>query len=462
MRVSIFILMLWTFAASAQDTTQMLTYDQFMEQVKEYHPMVYRSNLISEAGEASLLRSRGGFDPYLYGSADQKYFSDKQYYSNLSGGLKVPTWFGLSAEFGYDKNDGDYVNPMDRVPDAGLWYAGLRLELGNGLIIDKRRAELNKAKIYAQASQIEQKQMLNDLLMTASEAYWKWVTTYHKSEVYAVATENAKFRFEGVKQSAGLGDRPYIDTVESWIQWQNRSVGYQEAKLNYLNAKEYMEVFLWGEDFIPLEIDHMTPPELIHLEIELLSEEDKDVMDSIALNHPAMQLGRYKLDQVHIDLKYKKEQLKPKLTLKYNALSEPVGGNPFTQYNINNYKWGGTFAYPILTRKERGEVKLGKIKVQEQEFALLSKSAEIDYKVKAAHNSLVISRSQLATYESIVYNYEVMYTAELKLFGLGESSVFMVNSREKALLDSQLKQVDLVYDCQMATARFKYVLLNLD
>lgn len=458
----LFLGLFFWYGSLAQDSSNVLSYAKFIEQVKEHHPMVFRSGLITAAGEANLLRSRGGFDPYLYGSVDQKYFSDKKYYSYINGGMKIPTWFGLSAEVGYDKNEGDYVNPLDRIPDAGLWYAGLRLELGNGLIIDQRRAELKKAKIYLEASKIEQKQMLNDLLLSATDAYWKWVSAYHKTKVYEQAMTNTEFRFEGVKQSAALGDRPDIDTVESWIQWQNRSVGFQETNLKYNNAKEYLELFLWQDGYVPLEIGAMVPPEIDDLKYDLPDGNDRSALDSAAWNHPVLELGQYKIDQVNIDLRYKREQLKPKLTLKYNALSEPVGNNPFTQYNINNYKWGGTVAYPILTRRERGDVRLAKVKLQDQELGLLSKSVEIDYKVKAAYNTWLVSNSQLETYERIVENYRVLYSAEMKLFSIGESSVFMINSREKALIDAQLKNVDLIYQAQVSAAKFKHSLLELD
>ncbi len=462
MRVLVIILLLISCDLKAQDTTSVLDYEGFIERVKEHHPMAFRSMLVTQTGEANLLRSRGGFDPQLKGSIDQKYFADKQYYSYMNGALKVPTWFGLSAEAGYDRNQGDFVNALDRVPDAGLWYAGLRLELGNGLIIDERRAQLKQAKIYLEASRIEQKQMLNDLLLSATEAYWKWVAAYNKRKVYEEAMQNAKFRFEGVKRSAKLGDRPDIDTVETWIQWQNRVIGYQETSLQYLNAREYLELFLWDYGYVPLEINGSIPPEQSGLRFSSPTENDRLYLDSASLNHPLLDLGQFKIDQATIDLRYKKEQLKPKLTVKYNAIAEPIGGNPLTEYNLNNYKWGGAIAYPILTRKERGEVRLSKIKLQDQELGLKSKSVEIDYKVRSAYNTWTTSNLQRETFDAVVKNYQTLYEAELKLFSIGESSVFMVNSREKAMIDSQLKIIDLIYKAKVSEAQFRYSLLQLD
>jgi len=66
--------------------------------------------------------------------------------------------------------------------------------------------------------------------------------------------------------------------------------------------------------------------------------------------------------------------LKAKLDLKYNALSEPIDGNPLTDYSINNCNWGASFVYPIFVRKARGVMKLADIKLQELENALSFKT----------------------------------------------------------------------------------------
>ena len=97
--------------AFAQDNMQQLSYEAFIDQVMQNHPIAQISNNTVEGGDAVVTRAKGEFDPLLFGDINQKYFSNSQYYSNANGGLKIPTWFGLSAEAGYIKNDGIYLNP---------------------------------------------------------------------------------------------------------------------------------------------------------------------------------------------------------------------------------------------------------------------------------------------------------------------------------------------------------------
>ena len=47
----------------ASDET--MTYEQYIEFVREYHPLVKRADLNLEVGESEVLKARGGFDPKL-------------------------------------------------------------------------------------------------------------------------------------------------------------------------------------------------------------------------------------------------------------------------------------------------------------------------------------------------------------------------------------------------------------
>jgi outer membrane protein TolC len=452
------IIFLIAFSAFGQENLQELTYEAFIDRVMQHHPTAFRASLLTETGDASVLSARGQFDPKLFGDINQKYFKNSQYYSQAQGGIKIPTWFGVSAEGGYEINDGVYLNPQNRTPDAGLWYAGLRLELGRGLIIDKRRAEFEKAKVFRQGTELEQRMLLNELNRDASFAYWKWNQSYQKVKVYEDALRNAQIRFEGIKNTAAFGDRPHIDTVEAFIVVQNRSVSLSQARLSFENAELQLEIYLWDQGFIPLELEGRIPSRkaIVADQSMLLSP-----LDSLIENHPYLQLNALKLEQKEIDLKLKKEQLKPKLTLKYNAISEPVGSNPLAEYSPANYTWGASFSYALLSRKERGDVRLSKLKIQDQKLSNALVEVQVDYKINAALNNYAQSIEQLSILRQLVENNEMLYEAEKSLFDMGESSVFMINSRESKLLKAQIEFIETQNKVLMLKSEFDYSLMFL-
>ena len=355
-----------------------LSYSKFMNLVKENHPVSRQGDLALERGEAYLLKARGGFDPKLYGDYTQKQFKGDEYYELLDAGLKVPTWFGIAVKAGYENNEGVNLNPENKTPSSGLWYAGIELPIGNGLFMDQRRAELKRAKIFRESTDAQQQIIMNDLLYEAGKAYWAWFEAYNDMIVLEEGFALANQRFGGVKNKATFGDSPIIDTVESWIQVQNRSLELKQFQLNFQNSSAYLQVFLWKDGMIPLELTEQTVPfSADQMNTASLSDDFYTRMDSLIQNHPELLQYQYKVETLDIDARLKREQLKPNLNLKYNALSQPIGGDPFNNYSVSNYNWGVNFSMPIVLRKERGDLKLTQIKQNEAQLQMANKREQL-------------------------------------------------------------------------------------
>lgn len=449
-------------AYSNNDSTLVLSFDTYMDIVKTHHPVSKQAELQISKGEAGLQSSRGGFDPKIITDIGQKYYEGSQYYSLVNAGLKIPTWMGIEIQAGYEQNQGLYLNPENFTPTDGLMYAGISIPVGQGLFIDKRRAELQKAKNFQEISALEQQIMLNDLLYESGKAYWEWFIAHSKLEVFEEAYELAEERYQAVNRGAALGDLPSIDTLEAGIQLQNRALSLQQARLDFENTTEMLSLYLWVDGIVPLETSEETIPvskdSITDYSLEgVLSSE----LDTFIANHPELQQYQFKVEQMEIDKRLKKEQLKPVVNLKYNALSKPVNGNPFASYNTNNYTWGLEFRFPVFLRKERGNVKLADLKIQDAEFELATKQAGIETKTNMALNLWTTTIEQINLYNQTVRDYYGLLDGERKMFNAGESSLFMVNSREIGYIQAQLKLIDLIAKNRKAklTANFALGLL---
>jgi len=454
-RILISLLLFNLSSIKAQDTSFVLNYTDFIAQVMLHHPSAYQAELIKDFGNAKLLNSRGYSDPKIFSEINQKYFSDKQYYSYFSGGVKVPTWYGVSVEAGYSLTDGDFINPENRVPETGLVYAGVKLDLGNGLIWNDRRFALESGKIIQQSSELERQVYLNELRFKATEAYLKWYANYQKYITFQSAVENAELRLRAVKESVNFGDRAIIDTTEAFISLTNRILSMQTALRDFQNSEAYLETFLWTNGDIPLEIENTFPTTTSENEIYM---DENKVIDPLISNHPFIQIQKFKLNQSSIHLKLQKEQLKPDISLKYNMLNEPIGNNPFAQYAITNYQWGASFNYDILSRKQRGDVRLAKIKLEDQRLSLAIKEQEMEYKINAAQNNYATAINQTILTEKIVQSTLTLYKSEQAMFSIGESSVFMINSREKSYLDAQKENIDTQFTQLQSLNELRYIL----
>lgn len=452
-----------TISVVAQDSIQKLGFSDYMTIVKNNHPLAKQADLKNDFAEAELLRSKGGFDPMAYGDVNQKYFSDQQYYSLIDAGLKVPTWFGIELYTGYEQGEGNYINPQRSTPTNGLIYGGVSVSVGKGLFIDKRRAELKKAKIYTDFTKEERRILINELMLQASKAYWQWYSAAQKVDVYDEGVKLAEIRFDGIKRSAFVGESPRIDTLEALIQLQNRQIMYQEAVLDYDNAKEALNVYLWDENEVPLEIsERIKPPSNDELLSKINTIEQTDFLDSLILNHPQLIKNKLYIDQLKIEQQLKAEQLKPQVDLKYNAINEPINGNIMDGYSINNYRWGLTFSMPIFLRESRGDLKRTKLIIQDQKLGLENLQAKIKYGVNTSINTWRTSQSQIGIYEQTVNNVERLVEGEQQKFDTGESSLFLVNQREMRFINAQIGFIEMIAKNQHAFIEVQYSLGLLD
>jgi outer membrane protein TolC len=255
--------------------------------------------------------------------------------------LKVPTWYGLEFKGGFESNQGEFLNPEEKTPSSGLVYAGATVNIGKGLFIDQRRAELFKAKAYYQSTFFEQKLQLNELIYESGYSYWDWFLSFHSMKILDEAFQLANVRYDAVRRTANLGDRPEIDVVEAGLQVQNRESMLLSFQAEFKSSGFKISTFLWNEQQVPLDLDSLTIPVKIEiLEKDSLSLLSNQEIDTAIANHPYLQVTNFKIKGLEIERKLKKEQLKPELAVNYNFLNQPIQNNPFANMSINNYKRG--------------------------------------------------------------------------------------------------------------------------
>jgi outer membrane protein TolC len=450
------------FSLSFSWSQTVLTEKEYYEIILLNHPIVQQAGIKPKMGERQLLKAKGGFDPKLFSEFDRKNYNSVTNYQKMNAGLSIPTWYGIQVKSGVESNSGPYLSPESKTPAGGLWYGGISVSLGQGMMIDQRRAELFKSRIYQESTRLEQRLLLNELVYESGSAYWDWFLAHYSKAVLQNSYELALVRLQGVKKTAELGDRPIIDTVEARIQVQYRQSLLNNYQTDLLNAKVKLETFLWTELQEPLELDDTTLPlELDSVSIAIFTKLSEMEIDSLAGNHPYLNMNNLKIKSLEIDQKLKKEQLKPNLNLSYNFINEPINYNPITNLSPNNNKIGVQLEMPILFRKERGEFELAKLKVQDERLTLLNNQAYIKAKIKQAQNDAINAQNQLDIYRQTVLDSRQLFEAERSMFEQGESSLFLVNARELAFIQAKLKYLEVLTKCQKAVLSYEFSLARL-
>ena len=460
-RILIAFLLLSCTAFGQQTISKELTYNEFLGYVKKYHPLVKSANLELSEAQANLMMARGGFDPKIEVDFSKKQFKDKEYYSILNSSFKIPTWYGIELKAGFDNNEGVYLNPENTTPNAGLTSFGISVPLGQGLFINQRMADVRKAKIQVKLSQSERKLQAVSVLYDASLAYFNWKKNFEEMKLYETYNNNAEIRLEGIKSLINQGDKPAIDSIEAGIIVKNRTLSLEDSKLKLAKAKLELSNFMWIDNNIPLEIsDDLVPETALESTLqETLKTNDLLQKDFSLEAHPKINALQNKIDMLTVDKQLKQNMLLPKINVGYSYLSEP---SYIDNYRFEDYKIGLDFAFPLFLRKERGSLKLAKYKLQESEFILALEKTQLTNKISAQKieiNSLV-KQKKLA--KDLVQNNLTMLNSEERLFTFGESSLFLINTRENNVVSAKLASIALENRFYISNSELFKIMANPD
>ena len=283
-----------------------LSYNEFLGYVKKYHPMVKQANLELSNAQAMLMVARGGFDPKIEVDYSKKEFKGTEYYSLLNSSFKIPTWYGIEVKAGFDDTEGQYFNPQNRTPEAGLTSFGISIPIGQGLFINQRMADIRSGKLQLKLSDAERKLRAIEVLYKASEAYFEWRRSYNEAELYKRYLGFASTRFQGTKKLIELGDSPAIDSVEAKITVRNRQLNVENGDLKLAKAKLNLSNFLWIEG-VPVELSADVKPEEKLMEtLEATLKTDELALNAPSLEtHPKIQSLETKMQMLEINRKLK-------------------------------------------------------------------------------------------------------------------------------------------------------------
>lgn len=439
-----YMLFLFTFSVAGQiQDTIVLRFNEYLGYVKKYHPIAKQAELVLGIGQANLMKARGGFDPKIEVDYDRKEFKSSEYYDRLNAAFKIPTWYGIELKGNFEQNEGDFLNPAETVPTDGLYSAGVSVSVGQGLWINDRMATLKQAKYFREQTVADRDILVNQILFDASLAYFVWLQAYNEVTIYINFLENADIRFKGIKKSAEAGDIAAIDTVEAKIAMQSRALSLEQAKVKLMNRSLELSNFLWMSDNIPVELQaNVIPDTNIENDIDITLEILGKPLDSFTIeNHPKLKSLGYKIEGLRVDKNLKANKLLPQIDLEYNFLTEtPEFINSF---DTQQYKGGVTFRLPLFLRKERGDLKLAKFKLNDARFDLDNAQIQLKNKIVAIYRELESFETQNIMIDEIVDNYNALLSAEERKFSFGESSLFLINSRESKLIDAELKQIEV-------------------
>jgi outer membrane protein TolC len=441
------------FLRSFAQNEKVLSVDDFIEKVKMHHPLAKVANIQIEKANANLLTAKGGFDPVAEINATNKTFDSKNYYYYNNASVNIPLPVG-DIKTGIENNGGQFLE--SEISSGRSSYLGLEIPIAKGLLIDKRRAFLQQAKIAVQQNTAQRRALINDLLLEAYVSYYQWAGAYRLYNIYNSYVLVSNDRLRLVKTLNANGDRALMDTVEAFTQLQNFQLLQGEASIKLTSTILDLNNFIWDGKGIAQNIATDVVPDTTIFSNNTSSKVLVDLLQNSALQNPILQQYNFKIEGLQVEKKLKYQNLLPTINLKGNILNKDYYAlkNFGTSLLDNNNRWGISIKVPLRFREGRGEYRLAKLKIEESTLELKQKTQEIENKIKDYYNQFLLLQNQLQTANDAYKNYNSLLRNETLRFNNGESSLFLVNTRENKVLEMQQKIIEL----QVKLLKAKYSL----
>lgn len=429
-----------------------LTFDMFFEIVRRNHPVVRQARLIEEGADGDLTAAIGNFEPKLEARWETKRFGSNLpgpqtlYYNYADIALKIPTPLGADFKIGYERASGRFINPQFTTPNNGLFSAGFSLPLGQRILTDERRTALRVARALLDVAQAERQSLTNTLLFSAAKSYAEWYSNALQLQVIRDGVSLADQRYTAITRRVRAGDAAGIDSIEAAAELNRRRAQLQAAEQSYFSARMDLTSYLWDQRGQPQDLAQNSVPSDSGLGRMVLDSAAVPALLARVLSvHPNVLKAEGKVDQAAADRALARQAIFPLASADISALrSQGASFDVGSALNRDaNYKGAVNVSSPLLFFKERGKFRSTDAKFDRAGLELREMRRDVTLLVRSAINDLSQYEAQLALQRDAVRLFRILSAGERARFDAGESNLFLVNTRERAVLDEELKYVAL-------------------
>ena len=430
------------------------TFPSFVDAVLANHPVSQQARLVAEQARAELRQAWGAFDPKLVASWDQKRFGGTEYYKYFDAEMKIPLPIGADVTLAFDRTMGRYINPDRRTTGGGTFTAGISLPLGQRIITDERRTALQQARAARDAGEAERVGILNKLLFSAAKDYGAWYESWRRRVIAVEGEGLADFRLRAIRQRVANGESAPIDTIEALLELQRRQVTRYETEASFYVATLNLTAYLWDAEGRPAALPGDAMPVLNGLgRGGLDSTQLNRLLETATQRNPDLLKVRAKVQQAEAERLLATQGLLPFAEAKLAGVGERGVDQPFFNRNRldDNYKAGLTVAVPMLFLKERGKFGATGAKLEFQEYERDRLRRDVEFDVRASIFDLANLERLLERQVGSVRNARLLRDAEQVRFENGESTLLILNIRERLVLDEAAKLAAM--EAKVASAR---------
>lgn len=423
--------------------------EDFLSRVIAQHPQVRQAEAARRQADADALTARGGFDPYVSAIWDTKRFKGIGYYDELDARLVVPTPWGVDFKLGWERAAGQIINPERATPGEGLLSFGVMLPIGPRILTDERRTALRQAEIAQDAADADRDAAVARVLQSAARDWGLWSEMTRRARIATEGVELARFRLDALRRRVAAGDAAAIDTIEATAELRTREVLRLDAAAAAAAARLVAEGWLWRADGTP----DLLPANAVAAERATLSQEamlidraSGDALRYLVARHPFVQQATARWRQAEAARRLAAVNILPSASVELSGLA---AGGALGDVNLptlagEESKFSGGVRLPLFPRREIGRLRSAEERTRALNLERERVRRDVEIEARRALLEVTAVDSALLRQETLVTLQERLLAAEQQRFSVGESTLLVVNLRERALLDERLKLAAMV------------------
>jgi cobalt-zinc-cadmium efflux system outer membrane protein len=442
-----------------EDAKPVLKLSMVMTSTVRHHPMIQAQVQRQLAADASLLSTKGAFDPKI---RSETLTRPESGYSGTYTSTVVEQpiqMFGGKVFAGHRMGRGSFPVYEDyyNTNQDGEIGVGIEIPLLRDRAIDRRRADIAKAR-YGQ-TQAGANVALSRIEVTKSAAlaYWRWVFAANKVRVYQDLLAVAEKRNRQISVRVKRGDLPDFDRVDNDRAVEQRRATMLSAKRELQSASYQLALFYRDENGEPIDTaGFLAPDNIAPLKTNLDSLSLDDALAEALGKRPEFEYLTAQQAQNDVEITLANNQINPRLDVKLFG-SDDIGP-PRSKGAEAELKAAIQVEIPLATRTQRGkrrrfQSEQNKIRLDKQ---FLREKIRVD--IQDAMMALRITKQTVDVVTREVSAAQTVAKGERTRFELGDSNLIFVNLREQNAADAEVRRLAALFEVQKAEIFFRAVL----
>lgn len=444
--------------ALASLAAEPLRVDDVLASVETKYPPYLMALIEQDLAAGRLRRASGAFD---LGFVARGGFNPRSYYDGSTGEVQLeqalPFW-GADVFAGYRVSSGLLASyDKLRTQEDGELRAGLRFSLLRDGPVDRRRAELWKARFEKEAADpFIQRQRL-DVLRASARSYYQWVSAGLRlgvaEELHRVALE----RDSGLRKQADKGMVAPIVVVDNERLVISRQLGVVQARRRFEAAALELSLFHRSADDAPVVPGRDRLPSAFPVTAPPASSDEKGLADAAAARRP--ELARIELlrQRTDVDRRLADNDTLPNLDLSV-GVTRNLGSGPYADRRTDEASVGVEFRVPVQRNEARGRLQVAEAEIRRLERDAAFTRDRIVNEVRDGLSALRAASEQISQTTRNVELADRLAEAERRRFEQGATDLLALQIREQAAFDARQADLEARADFFRAMADYRAAL----